>query len=92
MPEITIEDWKAQIDGTLTAIVLACTSMIASHPEKTKILALLENLASKHSAEDSSDNSQTKHYKLGIREAVSTVAYGVSSVQFATMPTVGDNH
>jgi len=77
MSDISIEDWKAQIDGTLTAIVLACTSMIASHPEKKKLLALLENLASKHSAEDASDDSQTKHYKLGIREAVATVAFGV---------------
>lgn len=92
MPEITIEDWKAQIDGTLTAIVLACTAMIASHPEKRKILVLLEKLASEHSADAPIDNSQTKHYKLGIREAVSTVAFGVNAAQVATMPTSGENH
>jgi len=77
MSDITLEDWKAQIDGTLTAIVLACTATIASHPEKKKILALLENLALMHSLEDASDDSQTNHYKLGIREAVATVAFGV---------------
>lgn len=92
MSEITVEDWKAQMDGTLSAILLACTAMIAGHPEKEKILALLNNLALKHAAEEASDNSQTKHYKLGIRQGVATVAEGVSSVQFATMPTLGKNH
>lgn len=81
--KITIEDWKAQVDGTLSAIVLACTSMLAIHPEKEKILALLNVLASKHSVEKEGDNSQTKHYRLGIRQAVSTVAEGVNTVQHA---------
>ena len=89
---ITTENWKAQIDGTLFAIVLACTSMIAGHPEREKILASLEKLASTHSKEEEGDNSQTKHYKIGIREVVSTIAGGVAAVQFATMPTQGKSH
>lgn len=89
---ITVEEWQAQLNGTVHAILLAYTSMIATHPERKKILASLENLSSKHSKEEEGDNSQTKHYKLGIREAVSMIAYFVDGAQFATMPAQGKEH
>lgn len=83
MAQTVVENWSAQIQGTMDAVVLACTSMIATHPEKEKVLALLAALASR-STELPTDNDQTKCYKLGIRTAVSTIREGVETAQLAT--------
>ena len=82
MPSTSVANFYAQVDGTLEAVVLACTSMIATHPEKGKVLALLAALSG-HATESESDNEQTKHYKLGIRTAVATIAKGVQTAQLA---------
>jgi len=76
-------EWKAFVDGNLQAIILACTSMIATHPEKEKVMALLSALSKVHAQPEQGDNSETKHYKDGIRGAVSTIQGGVDQAQLA---------
>jgi hypothetical protein len=62
--------------------VLACTSMIATHPEKQKVLALLTALTG-HAAEETSDDAEARSYKGGIRSAVSTISKGVQNAELA---------
>ena len=80
---MTSDEWFAQVSGTMDAVVLACTAMIATHPEKEKVLALLQALAAQ--ANDApNDSPGTKSHKLGIRTAVSTIAKGVETARLAT--------
>ncbi len=80
---MSLEEWLAQTNGTLQAIVLACTALIATHPEKEKVLALLQALT-EQAADVPQDTPERQHYKLGIREAVSQMAKGVETAQLAT--------
>ena len=80
---MTHQEWFAQTTGTVEAIVLACTSMIATHPEKEKVLALLQALSA-DAAASPEDTLERQRYKLGIREAVSRIAKGVEIAQLAT--------
>lgn len=78
----TVQEWLAQVNGTLEAVVLACTSMIATHPEKEKVLALLQSLAS--AASDApGDSPETRSHKLGMRTAVAQIAKGVETARLA---------
>jgi hypothetical protein len=79
---MTPQEWHAHVNGTLEAIVLACTSMIATHPEKQKVLALLVALSG-HAAEETTDSPEIRSYKTGIRSAVSTMAKGVQNAELA---------
>jgi len=76
-------EWKSFVDGNLHAVVLACMSMIATHPEKEKVMALLHSLSSTHAQPEPDDNSETKHYKDGIRGAVSMIQNGVDTALLA---------
>jgi hypothetical protein len=78
----SIESFFAQVNGTLEAIVLACTALTATHPEKEKILALLASLSQSATASDA-DNEDTKSFKLGIRTAVATISKGVENARLA---------
>src|SRR3990172_1903912 len=79
-PSQPIEEWLSEFQGVLDAVLLVCTSMIATHPEKEKVLALLAPLI-KESAETPQDNQQTRRYKLGMRQVVSSVEQGVKMSQ-----------
>ena len=76
-------EWKAHMDGNIQAIILACTSMIATHPEKEKVMALLNALSTSHAQPEQDDNSEMKHYKDGIRGAVATIQNGADTALFA---------
>ena len=78
----SVQDWLAQFEGTLQGVVLACTSMIATHPEKEKILSLLNALI-QQSAPSPDDNSQIQNYKLGIRKVVEQISKGVETALLA---------
>lgn len=80
---MTIEEWIHQVDGTIQAVLLACTSMIATHPEKEKVLALLQALSARANDEPE-DTLEIRSRKGGIRTAVATIAKGVETVRLAT--------
>ena len=82
MSNQSIESFFAQVNGTLNAIVLACTALTATHPEKEKVLALLRALAG-NAAESPDDNETAKRYEQGIREAVATIETGVETARLA---------
>ena len=69
-----VEDWTAQVNGSLDGVILACTSMLAKHPEKDEVFSLLNGFLKSHAQDEEGDNPQTQHYKLGIREAISKIA------------------
>lgn len=79
---MTIEEWAHQIDGTIQAVLLACTSMIATHPEKEKVLALLQSLAAQ-AADVPQDSPEIRARKAGMRSAIGVIATGVSTAQVA---------
>src|SRR5205085_613724 len=78
----TVDSFFVQVSGTLDAIVLACTALTATHPEKEKVLALLAGMAQSAAAADS-DDENAKHYKLGMRTAVANIAKGVEAARLA---------
>ena len=80
-PSQPIEEWLSEFQGVVDAVLLVCTSMIATHPEKEKVLALLASLT-KEATETPQDNQQTRRYKLGMRQVVSAIEQGVKMSQF----------
>jgi len=79
---MTADEWFQQTSGTLHAVVLACSSMIATHPEKEKVLALLQAL-SKQTTDAIASNPEKPHYMLGIQSAVSEIQKGVETARLA---------
>lgn len=82
MPGQSIENFFAQVNGTLEAVVLTCSSLVATHPNKEQVLALLNTLLG-NAADADGDSDAVKHYKLGIRNAVASVAKGVETARLA---------
>lgn len=76
------EEWTAQVDGTIHALVLACSSIIATHPEREKITTMLHSLLG-HAAEATDDTATKKHFKLGIRTTTATLLEGVNTAKQA---------
>ncbi len=79
---MTAQEWQQEVNGTLHAIVLACTAMIATHPEKEKVLALLQALSAQV-AGIQQGSSETLHYTRGIQSAVSEIQKGVETARLA---------
>lgn len=76
-------EWKSYVEGNLAAVLLACTSMIVTHPEKEKIISSLIALSKDHAQPEEGDSSETKHYKDGIRGAVAMIQDGISVARLA---------
>lgn len=66
---MTVEGFLAQGQGKMDAIVKALTALIATHPEKEKVIRSLDALLQSASDNDS-DNANIKSYKLGVRRTV----------------------
>ena len=79
---MTPQEWQQEVNGTLTAIVHACTSMIATHPEKQKVLELLQALSAQAIGAPE-DTPETQHYKRGMQSAVSLIHKGVETARLA---------
>ena len=79
---MTADEWHQEVNGTLHAVVLACSSMIATHPEKEKVLALLQAL-SKQATDELVGNPEKPHYMLGIQSAVSEIQKSVETARLA---------
>jgi hypothetical protein len=79
---MTPQEWHAQFNGTLEALVLACASMIATHPEKQKVLALLTTLSGRAEGEPT-DSPEDRNFKIGIQNAVATIASSVRNAELA---------
>jgi hypothetical protein len=77
-----IEDGLAQFQGQMDAVVLACSTMVATHPEHGKILAALSALAEKAQV-SAEENSQAQHYKMGVLGAVKVIAQGAETARLA---------
>ena len=79
---MTAQEWLAQVNGTMEVILLACTSMIATHPEKEKVLALLQGLTGP-ATDAPEDTPEKRSHKLGMRTAIATLGQGVATAQLA---------
>ena len=79
---MTAQEWQQEVNGTLSAIVPACTSMIATHPEKEKVLALLQGLTGP-ATDAPEDTPERRSHKLGMRTAIATLGQGVATAQLA---------
>lgn len=79
---MTADEWQQEVNGTLHAVVLVCSTMIATHPERVKVLALLQELA-KQATDALASNPEKPHYMLGIQRAVSTIQQSVDTALLA---------
>jgi hypothetical protein len=82
MSNQSVEGFIAEVNGTLEAIVLTCTALVATHPMKDQLLLLLNNL--NENAKDVDNLSEVKkRYNQGIRNAVARIAQGVTTAKQA---------
>ena len=82
MSNQSVEGFIAQVNGTLEAIVLTCSALVATHPMKDQLLVLLNNL-SENAKDVEGVNEVERCYKQGIRNAVSKIAKGVETAHQA---------
>jgi len=82
MAEQTVENFFAQVSGTLEAVVLTCSMLVATHPLRDQLLGLLNTLTS-NASDAEGDSEAVKHYKLGIRNAVANIGKGVETSRLA---------
>ena len=78
----SVEGFFAQVNGTLEAVVLACSMLVATHPHRNQVLGLLNALTG-NAADEDSDTEAAKRYKLGIRTAVASITKGVETARLA---------
>ena len=77
-----MQNWVAQMNGVIDGVVLACTAMLATHPEREKVLETLQGLV-KSVADAPQDTPETQSYKRGIRAVVERFAHGADTAQSA---------
>lgn len=77
----SVGEWTAEVDGMVHALILVCTSMIAVHPEREKVLGVLKNLITDKAIEQPGDNAETKSYKRGIHKVAATLQQAVKTAQ-----------
>lgn len=70
-----IAQWIAWANGGLDAITHACTTMLATHPEREKVLALLSEQI-KMASDEPQDSHEIRNYKRGMREALQKFQHG----------------
>nr|WP_320132287.1 hypothetical protein [uncultured Holophaga sp.] len=81
---MNVEEWTAHIDGTLHTMILATSSLLATHPEREKLAIVLQALA--EGAEDHPDDSgQSRAFKAAVRKAVATMLQGIATSQQAEL-------
>ena len=67
------EEFLAQVNGTVEALVLGFGILAATHPEKEKVLDLIDRLIAQHVAESDADTESDKALKAGMRRAAQTL-------------------
>lgn len=79
----TIEEFVAQISGTVDALVLAFGGLVALHPEPQKPLALLHSIleAANEPASGTPLSPQRKAYLAGTTAAVARLAQAAKLAQ-----------
>lgn len=66
---MSIEGFLAEGQGKTDTIVKVLTVLIATHPEKDKVMRTLDALL-KPASESETDNANVKSYKRGVRKTV----------------------
>lgn len=73
MQQSEIQQFLAEMNGTIEALVLSYGALLASHQDPSKPAALLGTLA-KSTIVEESDSPAQKAYKTGMSKAVSKLA------------------
>ena len=76
----SVEDFLAQMNGTVEALVLAFGALVALHPEGGKVMELLESIRQKATTQagDAEHSPQQAAYLAGTTAAVAQLAHAVA--------------
>jgi hypothetical protein len=86
------EDFLAQVNGTIEALVLGFGILAATHPEKEKVTALIKTMIDQYAPESDADTPNVKALKAGMKKAAETLLGSIAVANLALQAKNNQKH